>query len=293
MSPSLSVAHAHDADFQKEYHKIVKSSPAPPDPVATAGAQGAQNLAAIIKSAQLNRTSQVGPTGSSVWSNPDENGVPTTQTTSLSPDQQALYNQRNSVAGDMLGAAQGLADSGQLGFDVRNLPQINTNFSDTAKQAQDTTFQREMGLLEPVQQAQQRDLNDNLSVRGLPRSSEGGAFELNRLGTQQNEQQLKAAQDAVAAGNALQQQQFGQSVTAQNQAITADTLPYQLMMQLAGGAPTAPAPGGQNPAQYQVSPPDLMGATQQNYAAQSNNAAANNAAAGAATSAIVSALASY
>ena len=270
-----------------------KSAPAPPDPVASANAQGAQNVNAILKSAQLNRTNQFGPTGSTVWSDLNEDGVPTTQTTTLSPEQRALYNQRTGIATGALNRAQNLVDNGSLDTSPVNLPQLNTNFGDTEKQAQDATFQREMDLLRPVQQAQTRDLQDNLAVRGLPRSSEGGAFELNRLGAQQNEQQLAAARDAVQAGNALQNQEFGQTVTAQNQGVAQMMLPYQQLAMLLGLAPTAPMPASQNPAQYQVAPPDLMGATQSNYAAQQQNAAANNAATGAVTAAAISALAAY
>jgi len=70
------------------------SAPQAPDPIATAGAQTASNQQTATTQAQLNAVNQVGPQGSLTYTQdkwPD--GTPKfTQTTTLSPDQQALYN---------------------------------------------------------------------------------------------------------------------------------------------------------------------------------------------------------
>jgi hypothetical protein len=70
------------------------SAPAAPDPVLTANAQTASNKETATTQAQLNAINQIGPQGSLTYKQetwPD--GTPKfTQTTTLSPEQQGIYN---------------------------------------------------------------------------------------------------------------------------------------------------------------------------------------------------------
>lgn len=80
------------------------SPPPPPDPAKVASAQTGTNIQSAIANSVLGNVNQVGPTGSTTY---DTNGFETitgadgqtykvpryTQTTTLSPDQQKLYNQ--------------------------------------------------------------------------------------------------------------------------------------------------------------------------------------------------------
>jgi len=82
--------------------------PAPPDPVATANAQTASNKETAIANAQLNRINQVTPLGNLIYtSTPGADGTPQyTQTTTLSPDQQALFDSTNRISGGLAGLGE-------------------------------------------------------------------------------------------------------------------------------------------------------------------------------------------
>lgn len=67
------------------------SPPPAPDYVAAAREQGRQNINAARIGAQLNRVNQSGPGGSVTYSQDPNNPDQFTQTTTLSPEQQALY----------------------------------------------------------------------------------------------------------------------------------------------------------------------------------------------------------
>ena len=92
--------------------KSTPKPPTPPDPVATANAQAAANQQTAQLEAELNRYDTVGPTGSTSWTNDGANHW--TQTTNLSPEQQAIYNQQTA------------AQSGALGIANDQLGRVNT-----------------------------------------------------------------------------------------------------------------------------------------------------------------------
>lgn len=76
-------------------------APTPPDPVATAQAQGQVNKDTAVAQANLNRIDQYTPQGSSTYSQVGTNadGTPQyRQDTTYSPEQQKLYDQQNQIA---------------------------------------------------------------------------------------------------------------------------------------------------------------------------------------------------
>ena len=89
--------------------KSTPKAPAPPDPAATAAAQGEANTKSAITQANLNRIDQVTPDGSLKYSQIGTNsdGTPRyQQTQTYSPEQQALYDQQNKIAQSLGGLAQ-------------------------------------------------------------------------------------------------------------------------------------------------------------------------------------------
>lgn len=87
------------------------SPPPPPDPATTAAAQGALNKETALFNTNLNRANQYGPDGSVEWTlrpgadpnNPQPGDY--TQTTSLSPEQQALKAGQNALSQNLMGVA--------------------------------------------------------------------------------------------------------------------------------------------------------------------------------------------
>lgn len=91
-----------------------KRAPSPPDPVATAGAQAAANKEAAIAGTQLSQVNQQTPWGALTYRQhgTTADGIPQyTATTSLSPDQQRLYETTTA-------AAQKYADTGMSQVDA-------------------------------------------------------------------------------------------------------------------------------------------------------------------------------
>lgn len=89
--------------------KSSPSAPAAPDPVATANAQTASNVATANANATLNRVNQNTPWGSSTYTagTPDANGTAQwTQNVTLSPEQQQLLDSQNRIS-------QNLANTGE------------------------------------------------------------------------------------------------------------------------------------------------------------------------------------
>lgn len=88
--------------------KSTPKAPPPPDPVATAAAQSQYNREAAITQANLNRIDQFTPQGNLTYQQVGkfEDGTPRySQTQTLSPDEQAKYDQQNQIALSLGGLA--------------------------------------------------------------------------------------------------------------------------------------------------------------------------------------------
>lgn len=108
------------------------SAPTPPDPRQTASAQTGTNIGTALANASLNNVSQVGPDGSRTYSQTgtsqfrdpytgDSYDIPNyTQTTTLSPQQQALYDLNNRTQQNLgqIGLDQSQKIGGILGTNV-------------------------------------------------------------------------------------------------------------------------------------------------------------------------------
>lgn len=114
-------------------------APKAPDYAAAATAQGQANLGSALATNYLNQPNQVGPDGSLTFSYdyangntlPDGTVIPrTTATTTLSPEQQRLYNQNNAISAALNDLAQrgiGYVDqASQTPIDQSSLPSLSS-----------------------------------------------------------------------------------------------------------------------------------------------------------------------
>lgn len=163
-----------------------KSDPPPaPDPVTTANAQATANRGTAEFNTALNRANQVGPGGSSTWStrpgadpnNPQAGDY--TQTVSLSPDQQRLYDSSNRISQNLAGVAEAGLNRVGAGmatpYDQSSLPQLANSVQTTSGQLQGAPTAG--------------NLTTSVDTSGLPQLANGGSYG----------DQVKAVQDATYA----------------------------------------------------------------------------------------------
>lgn len=146
------------------------SSPKAPDPVATAQAQSGMNRDTAITQQQLNMVNQVGPTGSLTYDQTGTSGfrdsqgnwveTPTyTATTTLSPEQQEIFDKTQSAQSNLAGIAQ---DQTSFLQDYLSKP-FEYNNQDAENWAYDLGAQR----LDPRFEQQKAQLESQLTARGI------------------------------------------------------------------------------------------------------------------------------
>jgi hypothetical protein len=166
------------------------SPPPPPDPGIVAAAQGGENRDTAAFNSAINRVNQVGPNGSTTWTirpgadpkNPQPGDY--IQTTSYSPQQQALYDAQSRIGQNLAGVAEsglnrvgagmatpfsteGLAQYGELRgvSDTSRLPQLagGGSYADQTKAVQDAMYARlKPGLDTSRREAENRLLNSGI-----------------------------------------------------------------------------------------------------------------------------------
>jgi len=210
-------------------------TPATPDYAGAAQETAQGNLAAARQATAANRVNQVTPYGSLRYAETgtDKYGNPTwTATTSLSPEQQQLYNY--DVASSLgLGRLQekGLNYVGQMidqPFNTSGLPQLTSrlNAPQFNQLGSAEAMQRDLenqgmagwdkatGLLmqrlEPSMERQQKALDTQLANQGIMRGSEAYEQAQQDLAMKQNDLRNQAA----LGGQQVQQNLFGQSLQA-------------------------------------------------------------------------------
>lgn len=203
------------------------SSPAPaPDYASLAQQQGAADKAAAQYNTGANRVNQYGPQGSITWSlrpgadpnNPQAGDYQ--QTTSLSPEQQALYNSQNRISqqyantaeaglgrlGNTLGtpmdtsglpAIQGAPGSqsltaqpgvSQMGINAQGLPELGGDYEASRKAVEQAYMARANTALDQNQAGTENRLLNS----GIERGSEAWNREMNNLNQQRNDAQNQA-----------------------------------------------------------------------------------------------------
>lgn len=233
------------------------SPPSSPDPYVSAAAQAQFGEQTAAYNAALNNVNQVGPTGSNTWNvtGYSPTGAPEyTQTQSLSPQQQQIFNQQqsNQITAGQTAANLARESQSSLGQPLPTNPnapsvqmQINTSgvpgiagsgdLAGFTDQAQNAAYQQQTQYLDPQFSQEQQQLDAQLRNSG---AQPGSAAYNNamQLFTNQKQQAYSNAQEQ-AVGQGLQEQQalYGESANT-NQ---------QLFGQAAAGQQAANAAAGQ------------------------------------------------
>ncbi len=188
-----------------------KSAPKAPDPKETATAQAAANRSTAITQQNLNMVNQNNPWGSV---NYDQTGTrkhfdemsgkwvetPTfTQTTTLSPEQQAIFNQTQAAQGNLAGIAE---DQSAKIRDLLNTP-FEFNNQDAANWAYDLGSQR----LDPRFAQDEDKLRTTLKNKGIQEGTDAWNNEMSRMTQAKNDayNQLMLTGRSQAFGEALAQ----------------------------------------------------------------------------------------
>lgn len=247
-----------------------KSAPKAPDPYETAAAQTASNRETAITQQELNMVNQRGPWGSVNYNQTgtSASGTPIyTQTTSLSPSQQRIFNQSQAAQGNLAGIAadQSAFLQDYLGqqMDFSGLPALqssygpgyNTNFnrnlglatsyagaddfSADRRRVEDALWQRTAG----DRSASEATLRATLAAKGVREGSAAWDAEMQRMAAQNTDARLATiaaggeeqqrlvnmAQQAAMFGNSarLAQGQFGMSAQQAQNAAVANQTALQ------------------------------------------------------------------
>lgn len=286
------------------------SPPPPPDPYATAAAQGAQDRKTAQTNALLlnpNIASPYGNIGYDVnsYSIDGDNIIRPTQTTTLSPAQQAELEARNQVSGLLsksgISLAQELPQSQLLppnaparptSIDYSGVDAVPTmaQYDADRQKVQQSVYDQQYALMAPELEQSRKGLENRLIQSGNPLGSESYNTELDRYERNKNASLQNLANTSVAQGYNTQNQLFNNANIARNQQIANAQLGYNTASQLRGDqiaenqllrnqqinelsallqgreAITLPVGGQYN--QNALRAPDLAGMIQQNYQSQ-------------------------
>lgn len=254
----------------KSYANGKAKPPPAPDTVAAARETAAGNLEAARSTAAANRTNQVTPYGSLTYTaNPgkDEYGNTLyTATQTLSPEQQAILNQETKLnEGLMSTANRGLTYANDMlsqpGVDMSKLPSYGINPGEVYSDAI-------MRRLAP-QIAQESEMSDaQLANQGIAQGTKAYENAKRQLAMSQNDRQLGAITSGMNVGLGANQQAFQQEAYNQMQ-------PINVINALRTGSQVQNPSFGNTVQQAATAGPDILGATQAQYA---NEVAATNAA---------------
>jgi hypothetical protein len=225
--------------------------PTPPDPQVVSQAQTASNKDTAEFNSQLNNYNTSSPYGSVNWTqNPGNNQW--SQTTTLSPAEQAIFDQSTHAQSGALGIAnQAIPQISQAmsgGNPYSGLPglqygvqggQLQTHVGDqdinaSVNNAANAAYKTETQYLDP-QFAQAREQEESkLANQGLNPNSAAYQNDMQLFNNQQNQAYQGAANAAVTAGNAEQNTLYGQQLQSGQFANTAQGQAFSQGLQNAG-----------------------------------------------------------
>ena len=232
-------------------------TPKAPDPVATAQAQSGMNRDTAITQMQLNSGTQVNPwgtvstaqTGNNSFVDSQGKTVTTpsfTQTTTLSPTQQAIFDQSQSAEGNLAGIA-----NEQTAFlkDYLNKP-FEFNNADAEQWAYDRASPR---ILQNQAQSE-ATLRSTLANKGIREGSAAWNAELGRMSQANNDQMNQL--ELTGRGQA-----FSEALAQRNQPLN------EISALMSGSQVSNPAQMSGPMAQGQVAGVDYTGLVNQKYQA--------------------------
>jgi hypothetical protein len=233
-------------------------SPKAPDPVKTAQAQAGVNQSTAVTEQLLNMVDQNNPWGSVSYQQngttgfTDSNGkyvtIPRfTQTTTLSPEQQAIFNSTQAAEGNLANIAN--QQSAQVS------QTLSDPFSFNNQDAADWAFDLASSRILPQQQRNESQLRDRLINSGLRPGSAAWNSEMERL-TNANTDQLN---QLALTGRG---QAFGEALATRNQPLN------ELTALLSGSQVSNPAQMSGPTPQTSVAGVDYAGLVQDQYQAK-------------------------
>ncbi len=265
------------------------NSPTPPDPTATAAAQGASNLNTATAQAGLNNVNQFTPYGSTTFdqtgtfTTPDGTTIPRfTQNVSLSPLGQTILTGTQGVQADLIPAEQKLAaqanQASTTPLDFKNTPFASTLAEGPQLLDQNTTnalYQQQKSFLDPQWNLQGKQLEDQLARQGIPVGSEAYNSAQQQLQNGRTQAYQSAQDSAIGAGSGAASNLFNMAMQGQQQNIgqqqLAQSNPLSMLQSMFGATPPSPTQPITAPPQTGVSPTNVIGANQlSSEAAQSN-----------------------
>lgn len=191
------------------------SPPPAPDYVGAAQQQGQANIANTRLGNTLSKVNQNTPWGSLTYSQDPKNPDQWSSNIQLSPDQQKLLDQQNSISTTEGGVAQNLAgqasNQAATPLDANGLPSFNagpqaSDFAGLRDQAYGDLMSRQNKQFDQ----QDKDLQQQLANQGLTPGSEA----YNRAYQPLNQSRVDASTQADLAANSLQNQYFQQGQSA-------------------------------------------------------------------------------
>ncbi|GMM93122.1 hypothetical protein [Qipengyuania sp. MTN3-11] len=234
-------------------------APSPPDPVQTAVAQGGVNRDTAVSQQLLNMVSQQNPWGSVAYNQSGTTSyvdsltgktvtVPQfTQTTTLSPEQQAIFDKSQAAQTNLAGIAE--AQSGRVA------DALSDPFQFTNQDAADWSYDLAQTRIAPQQQRNEAALRSRLVNSGIRPGTAAWNSEMERL-TQANTDQNNML--------ALQgrSQAFSENLATRNQPLN------ELSALLSGSQVSNPAQMSSAAPQVGVGGVDYAGMVQDNYQAK-------------------------
>ena len=238
-----------------------KKAPKAPDPYATAAAQGGMNRDTAITQMQLNSGTQVNPWGTVSTEQTGQNSFVDsqgktvytpkfTQTTTLSPEQQAIFNQSQAAEGNLAGIAN---EQSAFLKDYLNKP-FEFNNSDAEKWAFDLASPR----IRQGQMQAEDTLRSTLANKGIREGSAAWNAEMSRMTNANTDQMNQLA--LTGRGQA-----FSEAMASRNQPIN------EITALLSGSQVSNPAQMSGAMPQTGVAGVDYTGLVNQKYQADMAN----------------------
>ena len=248
-------------------------APDPPDPAATAAAQGQANKEAVRESALVNQIGTRGPWGRTFYTgnvgDPDR-----TQVTELSPGGQQAYDQQVAIANQLLGYGNQLAaqvGQGPAEFNLDGLPNApwNQDRSQAIADVEQATFDRSYNLLADDLAREEERLQTRLANQGITMGSDARRTEERNFREDRGRMLNDLSLAAVGAGRAEDSRLFNLGTqgraSALNERLLERTQPMNELAAILQGSPALGTPQGVAPGQYAVQPGDVQGATNMAY----------------------------
>jgi hypothetical protein len=242
------------------WDELTPEQPAAPDYTGAAEATAAGNLAMAREAVEANRVNQYTPWGTSTWTRPDAPGGTWSQTTSLTPGQQNLFNlgeQTDTRMGELgLAGLNATGDMFSTPLDFSGMGEFG-NYGDARAKVMDSMLQRVN-----QQTAQDKDAaRSALIASGIPPGSEAFNREMELIDRKQTDARQQAEIAATQQAGQMQQQDVDRRRQMITEALTQRQNPLNELNAFRTGTQIQAPQFAPVPQQQTTLGPDYMGAT--------------------------------